>query len=509
MALHQRKGFTAKQSRRTSRRMANSTVGTHVRSPQSRSSSARSSRSSANASSISFSNARKQTRAVRGEVDAIVPNTSSRESSASYNKRMGSRRYVQERQHRQRVRTIVRTVAIVLAVVAIAIGVGYFTYQNLVSGETALRDSDAKSALVAPQKGQAYYLLFSVELGAATETLRNEGPDVLILAQVDEADKSLALISIPANLQVVHDSQTVQLSSVASKGDAALIKAVSNFAGVDIAHYFKLGEGDLKTLVDALGGLDMNLSQEIDDPNAGSLYLPSGSQRINGDGAVVLQRATNVSGGAEGKLANQAAFASTLFARLLSDSATLSFASTISSIGSSFQTDMSSNDLIALGDALKGIGQSDMIVASVPGYESTTGTLNTGEITYFVATPSRWQSLMSAIQSGDSTLGASEIELVDPSSFTVTVLNGASITGAAATTASTLTGNGFKVDKVGNTDLQIYDETLVIYDNANGYAQAQTVINTLHIGRPVYGMGYYEYETDILVILGGDYRPTS
>ncbi len=502
MALHQRKGFTAKQSKRTSRRMANNTVGTHVRTTRPDS-------SRQNASSLSFSNARKQNRAVRGEVSAIVPKTSSRESASSYNKRVSSRRYVQERQHRQRVRTIIKVVAVVAVVVALAIGAGYFTYANLVSGETALRDSDAKTALVAPEKDQPYYLLFSVELGAASQTLDNDGPDVLLLARVDEANKGLALISIPGDLQVTAEAQTAQLSSVASKGDAALIKAVSNFAGVNIAHYFKLGAGDLEKLVDSLGGIDMNLTQEIDDPNAGALYLPSGTQRLNGQAAVVLQRATNVSGAAEGQLANQVAFAGALFSRLLASDAALSFANTLSSIGPTFQTDMSSNDMVALGNALGGITQSDMLLASVPGYETTTGTLNTGEITYFIATPSRWQSLMAAIEQGDSSLGASQIELVDPSSFTVTVLNGASITGAAATTAATLTSNGFKVETVGNTDQQIYDETLVIYDNANGFAQAQTIINTLRIGRPVYGMGYYEYETDVLVILGGDYRPTS
>lgn len=496
--------MATKQSRRTSRRMADSTLGTHVRT-----SSVRGSHSRNNASNLSFSNSRKQSRAVRGEVSTLIPKTSSRESTYAYNKRVSGQRYVQERQRRQRVRSVFKVAAVVLAVIAIAIGAGYFTYTNLISGETALQDSDAKTALVAPQKGQPYYILFSVELGAASQTLQNEGPDVLILARVDEANKGLALITIPANLQVIHDSQTVQLSSVANKGDAALIKAVANFAGVNVSHYVKLSEGDLTALVDSLGGINMRLVQEIDDPNAGSLYLPAGDQRLNGEAAVVLQRATNVSGKAEGQLANQAAFASTLFARLLSGNATLSFANTLSSIGATFKTDMSSNEMIALGDALSGLTQSDMLVASVPGYETTTGTLNTGEITYFVATPSRWQTLMSAIESGDATLGASSVELVDPGSFRITVLNGASITGAAATTASTLTSNGFRVEAIGNTDLQIYDETLVIYDNPNGYAQAQTVINTLKIGRPVYGMGYYEYETEILVILGGDYRPTS
>ena len=49
----------------------------------------------------------------------------------------------------------------------------------------------------------------------------------------------------------------------------------------------------------------------------------------------------------------------------------------------------------------------------------------------------------------------------------------------------------------------------MIYDNDKGAEQAQTVIDALGIGRAVKGRGYYEYDTDILLILGGDYKPTS
>ena len=62
------KGFTAKQSARTSRRMQNSTVGSHV----SRSSTRGRTRTGSGADSVSFSNSRGQRRAARGQVDALL-----------------------------------------------------------------------------------------------------------------------------------------------------------------------------------------------------------------------------------------------------------------------------------------------------------------------------------------------------------------------------------------------------------------------------------------------------
>ena len=115
---------------------------------------------------------------------------------------------------------------------------------------------------------------------------------------------------------------------------------------------------------------------------------------------------------------------------------------------------------------------------------------------------------MSDLDEGNTGAGTSTIETVDPASFTIEVRNGASITGAATATTEKLAKLGFKVEKSGNADHQIYEQTLVIYDKDNGLERAQTVINALGVGRAVKGQGYYEYDTDVLVILGGDYKPS-
>lgn len=335
----------------------------------------------------------------------------------------------------------------------------------------------------------------------------NNGPDVIFLTRVDASSQAVTFVPIPASLQVTYESETMQLAGVQQKGDAAFINAVKTFADVDIAHYFKLEEGDLVKLVDQLGGVDLSLSQEIDDPNAGDIYIPAGDQTLNGQQAVVFQRATNVSGGLDGQLQNQVKFASALLSKLF-DTGSLSFANVLSDIAPYFKTDMSSNDIISLAGSLSDMKAPDFTTVSVPGYEKTQSSIASGSTTYFIPSTSSWKTIMSDLDEGNTGAGTSTIETVDPASFTIEVRNGASITGAATATTEKLAKLGFKVEKSGNADQQIYEQTLVIYDKDNGLERAQTVINVLGVGRAVKGQGYYEYDTDVLVILGGDYKPS-
>ena len=98
---------------------------------------------------------------------------------------------------------------------------------------------------------------------------------------------------------------------------------------------------------------------------------------------------------------------------------------------------------------------------------------------------------------------------MDPGSFTIAVRNGAEITGGAAQMTDTLKGFGFDVIETGNMDTYAYKETLVVYNDDAFEAAAETVVKSLGIGRTVAGAGFYTFDTDVLVVLGKDWKPTS
>ena len=502
------KGFTAKQSARTSRRMQNSTVGSHV----SRTGTRSRTRTGSGADSVSFSSSRGQRRAARGQVDALLPSTTTRDNAAAYRTRVGHTRYAAELKRKSRVRRF-GVVAIAVAIVlAIAVGAGIIAYMGSVGATLALKDSDAKDVLVPAQSGKPYYALVCVELGSVAVPLDNGGPDVLLLARVDEAQHSVALIGVPENLQVAYDdNRRYSISSTAADGDAALIGAVQKFTGVSISHIVKIDEAGVAGLIDALDGVSLTLPEDIDDPHAGDLYLKSGPRNLTGAQALVFLRATNLRLGQTDQAANQLNVAALVLEKLFSTSGALNFAARLDAIGQFIQTDWSSNDLISLNDKLGGISANSIVRATVPGYVSAETGVVSQAGSKFVGSSEEAAKLIAQIEEGTYQGSWEKIDTsgIDPGSFTIEIQNGANIVGAAAATQELLGARGFNIVEIGNAEQPVYTETLVVCQTANDRARAQAVIDALGLGRIVDSSAYYSFDTDILLILGSDYKPVA
>lgn len=483
--------------------MNDSMVGTHVQ----RGSHVR--RGTATGSAP-FVDGRTAARASRNQVDAMMPATTSGEGAAAYRQRIQQRRYAEEIQRRARRRRIVTAIIAIVVVLGIAAGAGYLAFRGTIGSELALKDSDAASQLVAVKSTDPYYVVITAELGAVAKPLEKAGPDVIILARVDREAKSLALVNIPSGLQISVDNTTRRLGDIALDGDAALISAISTFAKIDITHLVKIGEGGLAGIVDALGGIELEVDQVIDDPQAGDEYIPAGQTTLDSESALTYLRATNLTLGTQDQLAHQTYFAAQLLKKLFSSEG--SVAGRMDSMGPFLQTDMSLGDIEAVANWVKDLSLGDIVRVVLPGYETAvTGVVDTGDSLY-VTTSSEMASIIEALEKGEvpDVSDTTHIEPAEPSSFTIEVQNGTEIAGAASVTSDTLSGLGFRVEKSGNAEQQVYGETLVIYkDDATGPAQANAVIEALGIGRAVDGQTYYSFDTDILLIIGSDYKPVA
>ncbi|WP_449316610.1 LCP family protein [Rubneribacter sp.] len=484
--VRRRQGFTAAQSKTTSRRLRTATLGTHV--PR------KVRTGSMNAESVGFSSARRQRRAARGFVNNVRPVDGAAPRTP---RRMSHREFARGVQRRARVRAVAAVLACLAVVAAVAVGVGVLSLFGTLDGKLALKDSDAASALVpASADDGAFYAVVAANLDA-------NGLTGAALVRVDAASKAVAAVSLPADLQVASaDGEARTLRETAASGDAALIGAVASFAGVDVSHYVELDAQGLADLVDGLGGVEVEVAEEVDDPAAGDVYLPAGTQTLDGASALVLARATNFEDGLETQAENQRALLSSLSLRLLGDDA-MGFLALIDKVGGTFGTDMSANDARELADSLRGMDASSVTGALVPGYESASG-----DAPAYVASRSAWASLMEQVDAGQP-LVAEEVAAVDPGSFTLTVRNGGGVTGAAAQAAEALTGLGFQVAETGNADAAVYTETLVVYQDAAYEAAAETLVSALGFGRTVADAGSYTFETDVLLVLGTDWKPSS
>ncbi len=449
--------YSSKRSRKTSQRVQNHTVGTHVR----------------------------------------------RTGGQGERRRPDVAETIRRRAQMRRLVAGVIGVAIVLGAAILA---AVLAFRGTVGSSMALRDSNAAEALSAPEAGQPYYLLVSAELGAVAAPLDNAGPDVLLLARVDNAAQSLSLISIPPDLQVTRDGKSTDLAAVASQGDAELIDAVKSFTKLDIAHFVKMDEDGLAAMVENLGGIDVELEQVIDDPQAGDIYLPAGAITLNGPTALQYLRADNLKMGRQDKVAHQLKFATLVLQRLFNGN----FDANIDAIDECFQTDMALADIEAVAAWFAGKGAADIVVTTVPGYVSAATSVGDGSRGRFIGSTEDFAELVAMLERGETPPANTTdgIEAAEPSSVTVDIQNGTTITGAAALTGEKLTGTGFKLGQVGNAEQQVYTETLVIYKD-DGLAQAKAVIEALGVGRPVEAGSYYSFDGDVMVIIGSDFSPIS
>lgn len=495
MVDKRKQGFTQARSKLTSYRLKSATVGTHV--PR------RSSRM--NADSVGFSSPRKQKRAARGIVDTILPTTASGESSSQFTRRVSRREFTQEIQRKARLRRLLVIVACLLVVACVAVGVGVATFFGSLDAKLALGDSSVSSALTSPKADAAYYTVVAADLDLPGSANATDGPDALALVRVDEASRAITVISVPPTLQVsLKDGKPHPLREAQTQeGDASLVSAIADFAGVNVSHYVKIDAASIVKLVDALGGIEVDVSEEVDDPIAGDAYLSVGTQTLDGANALTFLRASNFSGGLETQASNQRAFLTALSLRLLGDGS-FGFLTTLDNVGGGFKTDLSATAALSVADAMRGIDSSEVFGALVPGYETSID--NT---TYYVSSSEAWKAMMALVEAGSQPVVEKTVSQVDPGSFTLTVRNGSGITGGATQMADILNGFGFDVTETGNTDTYAYDETLVVYNDSKFEAAANTVVSSLGVGRTVADTGFYTFNTDVLVVLGKDWKPAS
>jgi hypothetical protein len=94
---------------------------------------------------------------------------------------------------------------------------------------------------------------------------------------------------------------------------------------------------------------------------------------------------------------------------------------------------------------------------------------------------------------------------VAPSSVTLEIRNGAGVSGLAKQASDFFTKLGFKVVTTGNTNQFVYGKTLVVFKTATE-AKAAPVSNALGFGQVIPAAGMYSFKTDILVVIGKDWR---
>lgn len=505
--------ISASRSRRTSQQMRESSIGSHHgvhASVDPRHSGVeprveRMSRRSGNASGAGLSNSRRAKRATRGYVDQIAPQTSSGESSEAYSRRMNKRGFSQEVQRKSRLKRWGFIFVALLLIVGIGAGAAYFAFFASVDSKIASEDQELSKVLVKAEAGNPYYVLLCADLDDY-DGLR--GLDAMMLARVDEGAKQVTLVTLPANLRVSRDNSVTSLSALMnSQGEAFVVRTVASLMGIDIAHFLYIDREGFISVVDQMGGIEVTIEESVDDPRAGSDYIAAGDQTLTGAQATTFLRAINYRSGMETTFAYQRRFAVSFAAKFFASENGFSVSATIDGLATHLTTDWDARQLQAVTEALKGISADSIYTAQIDGYDTPISAQNATRV--FVPSTSDIASLMAAVDEGKDPSYREQKPTVevDKEAFEITVRNGSGMTGGATMLADILTNAGFVVAETGNADSYVYTETLVIYLDAAHEKDAEAVAQALGTGRVINGINGYTFDTEILVVLGADWKP--
>lgn len=477
-------------SRRT-RRVEAGTIGSHVQ----RQTHATTKRNSVNLKSRAASRT--------GEISHITPETSSRESRAAYAQRARQRGFMLHDVKRSRLRSFFLVLLIAAVVLAVACGVTWFVFKAQVNNKMQVHDAALVEVLSKPEEADdPYYILLT---GSFADPMReDDGPHLLTLVRVDEVNKIVTLLNIPHNIEMTLSDDNYHILSYAQilGGNAELVTQVENLCGVEISQFVQLDSADFVSMVDALGGITLNLEQEADDPDTGSIYIPAGVQTLNGEEALTLVRCDNYSTPLDTRTQVQAQVIETLASAVLTKSR-LGMLMAVDAIANNLETTMSFNDVWAMMKALRPVDEIAFYAGMVPGQIS----VDPDGIFYSVSR-APFDNMLDAIKEGRNPDEAATISGLTPEIVRISVKNGAGLTGGAAQVASVLEAAGYQVPETGNADNYVYDETLVVYKSELYKPTAEDILSTLGNGRTVEAGLFYEFDTDILVIVGKDWTPT-
>jgi LCP family protein required for cell wall assembly len=206
---------------------------------------------------------------------------------------------------------------------------------------------------------------------AAAEHVSGQRSDVMMLVHIPADNSAAYVMSFPRDLYVDipgHGKDRIN-SALAFGGVPLAVSTVEDFTGTRIDHAALVDFEGIQGLVDALGGVDVQVSQDFE---ADGTTFTQGSMHMDGETALtfVRQRKAFADGDFQ-RNRNQQALLQGIISELLSRN-TLSSPSRISDtvdvISPFLTTDdaLSGSELVSMGVSLRGIRGSDIHYLGVP-----------------------------------------------------------------------------------------------------------------------------------------------
>ncbi|MFJ2772230.1 LCP family protein [Streptomyces sp. NPDC087300] len=380
---------------------------------------------------------------------------------------------------------------------------GYLYYQHLNDNITSINDDGAGTGGFS--KDRAINILVmgtDKRSGSGNKGYGDEGSvghaDTTILLHVSKDRTNATALSIPRDMitdipdcpttmddgtkKTINGSQNVRFNESLGQYDrtpSCTMRTVTKITGIKLDHFMVADFNAVKTLSSAVGGVDVCLAKDIDDPKS-HLKLSKGKHTIEGEQALAFVRTRHSvgTGGDLSRIELQQQFLSALM-RKLKSSDTLTDPKKMISLAEAgtkaLTVDSKIADIMKLRDLGMELGKLDMknlSFATLPVIDNPAEKVHTT----VVPDPAKSEQLFAMMRADESLTEVKKKEKkekaavaarlkgpkADPSEVRVDLYNGSGKTGAAQTTLTWLqnTEGVLKSSQLGNAPSDIKKTTL-------------------------------------------------
>ncbi len=419
----------------------------------------------------------------------------------------------------RKTKRVLLTLAILL-VVGVAGTAGYAFYLNhkihridvkgLIDSPTTGADAGTENILMVGSTDRCVLTVQNASYGLCSQGVNGVNSDVVMILHLDPHKHSVSILSIPRDLFVPNARTTGanKIDAALYQGPSQLVSAIDQDFGIPIQHYVVLNFDTFANVVNSLGGVKMYFPMPVFDAYSGLKELTTGCISLDGIHALQVVRARHLQYQGPGVTTSNPAYwpfeNSSDLARIRRDHEFLRVLATavaknglanpvtdtrlVSGVAPQLSVDsnFSFSDMVNLILNFHGVN-----AGSAPQYTLPVAVDQNGSYLYkggsygdveFPAAAQDQQVIRQFLGVNATTDTMHGGQLPDPSTVTVSVMNGSGTYDQATTTSDALSALGFKMAGVGDSaPVGTQSETVVYYAHMTSAdeAAAQAVASSL------------------------------
>jgi len=358
--------------------------------------------------------------------------------------------------------------------------------------------------------------------------------DTMLVFTIDPVSKTGAMLSIPRDLWVDipgYGSERInaahafgQRDDYPGGGPVLAAKTVERNLGVPIHYYVRVDFDAFVELVDRIGGIDIYVEEEIDDPKYPShdpadpygydpLHIEAGQHHFDGEMALKYARTRCTLGSDFDRADRQQKVLKAIFKKVTS----LDMLPTLiaqapgmwRTLQASVETSLTLDQIIALARLTSQVDLDDVEFGAID-EKYTVPYITEDGAEVLIPVRDEIRKLRDELFTAETASSEEEIDegsRLEEEAADIEVLNGTLTTGLAADVTDILLQEGLDVAHTGNADRQDLEESLVIAHTDKMYT-TQYIVRLLDLPESAVVQGSDPAaEYDISVILGADYHP--